>query len=163
MAEAWITRLVDDERRRDGVRDRELEAAAQKVELVRGHGRELIDGLRATVTRDVAAFRREFPGDQNRDVKMDEETEGGFLVHKAGTPSVSLAVNPRWQAGLVSCRYRFMLNNGLPAREHCLDLVLADNGGDAPHFRHQDSGELFATVDALSAYLLTPVFTGRPR
>ena len=163
MTDTWITRLADDERKRDDVRDRELKAVAEKAELVRRHGRELIDGLRASVTRDVESFRLEFPGDPNRDVIVDAEQEGGFSVRKAGTPSVSLAVNPRWQAGLVKCGYRFMLNNGMPAREAHLDLVLAADGPDEAHFRHEGSGELFATVDALSAYLLTPVFTGRPR
>ena len=163
MTEGWIGKLAEDERRRDEIRDREVRAVAQKVELVRRHGRLLIDELRATVTRDVAAFRLEFPDDPMRDVIIDEESEGGFSVRKGGTPSVALTVNPRWDAGLVSCRYRFMLNNGMPAREARLELVLAADGSDAAHFRHHDSGELFASVDALSAYLLTPVFTGRPR
>ena len=163
MTQPWITKLVDDERRRDEVRSRALDAVVQKAELVRKHGRQLIDELRAKVTSDVGRFRLEFPGDPLRDVIIEEQNEGGFSVRKAGTPSVSLAVNPRWEAGLVSCRYRFILNNGMPAREARLDLVLTANGSDAAHFRHHDSGELFAGVDVLSEYLLTPVFTGRPR
>jgi hypothetical protein len=162
MTEGWIARLADDERKRDEVRDRELQAAAQKVELVRRHGRFAIDGLRATVTRDVNAFRLEFPDDPLRNVIVDEETEGGFSVRKDGNPSVSLTVNPRWESGLVNCRYSFRLDNGMPPREPRLDLALASDGHDAAHFKHHDSGELFATLDALSAYLLTPVFTGRP-
>ncbi len=60
----WIKRIADDERKRDTVRVREDELAARKADLVRRNGRRLIDELRATVTRDVDAFRDEFVGDR---------------------------------------------------------------------------------------------------
>jgi hypothetical protein len=56
----WVKRIADDERRRDTERIREDEVAARKADLVRRSGRRLIDDLRATVTRDVDAFRAEF-------------------------------------------------------------------------------------------------------
>ena len=57
----WIKRLVDEERKRDAVRVREEAEVGRKADFVRVHGRRLIDELRATVTRDVEAFRDEFP------------------------------------------------------------------------------------------------------
>src|ERR1035437_8694161 len=67
----WIKRIADDERRRDTVRVREDEMAARKADLVRRNGRRLIDELRATVTRDVEAFRDEFAGDPARDIVVE--------------------------------------------------------------------------------------------
>ena len=48
------------ERKRDAIRVREEETAARKADLVRVHGQRLLEELRATVTRDVEAFRQEF-------------------------------------------------------------------------------------------------------
>jgi hypothetical protein len=163
MTVEWITRLVDDERKRDGVRFRETEAAARKADLVRTHGRGLIDELRVKIAHDVDAFRREFPGDQGRDIVVDGEAEGGFAVCKPGYPSVSLSVAPHWDTAAVGCRYRFTPSVGLPVREDRFDLVFAPHGADAVQFKHRGSGQVFATADILSEYLLTPVFTGRPR
>ncbi len=115
MVADWIKRLVDDERRRDAVRAREEEAAARKADLVRVHGRRLIKELRATVTRDVEAFRHEFAGDPGRDIVCeDAEPEGGFVVRKPESPAVSLSVAPHLEAAAVRCQYRFTSNNGLP-------------------------------------------------
>lgn len=85
----WIKRLVDDERKRDAVRAQEEEAATRKADLVRVHGRRLIEELRATVTRDVEAFRNEFAGDPGRDIVFeDAEPEGGFVVRKPESPAI---------------------------------------------------------------------------
>jgi hypothetical protein len=164
MVADWIKRLVDDERKRDAVRAREEEAAARKAELVRFHGRRLIDDLRATVTRDVEAFRDEFAGDRARDILLDAtEPEGGFVVRKPGSPAVSLTVAPHLEAAKVGCHYRFTLTNGLPPREDSFELVFAGNGGETLQMRHHGTGQVFATADALSEFLLVPVFTGRSR
>jgi len=163
MTGEWITRLADDERKRDALRSRELEAAARKVTVVRTHGRRLIDELRVAVTHDVDAFRHEFPGDQARDVTVDSEAEGGFAVSKPGIPSAALSVAPRWDAAVVGCRYRFTPNNGLPAREDHFELVFVPRDDDSAQFKHHGSGQVFANADVLSEYLLTPVLTGRPR
>jgi hypothetical protein len=159
----WITRLADDERKRDAVRAVKLEAEARRTELVLKHGRGLIDELRATIAHDVDVFRHEFPGDRARDVSVGSEAEGGFAVRRPGDPSVSLSVVPRWDVAAVGCHYRFTSSNGLPAREDRFELVFASHGDNAAQFRHLGSGQVFATADALSEYLLTPVFTGRPR
>ena len=163
MAGDWMARLIEDERRRDAVRQRESEAVNRKAALVVKHGRRLIDELRATVIRDVETFRQEFPDDLARDIVCDSEAEGGFVIRKPGAPSVSLDVAPRWAAGAVTCHYQFKRENGLPPREDRLELVLAPDGEETARFKHHGSGELFVTLDALSEYLLTPVLTGRPR
>jgi hypothetical protein len=41
--------------------------------------------------------------------------------------------------------------------------VFADEGVATLQIRHHGTGQLFATADALSEFLLVPVFTGRPR
>jgi hypothetical protein len=160
----WIKRLVDEERKRDAVRVREGEEAARKANLVRVHGRRLIDELRATVTRDVEAFRNEFPGDRARDIVLETtEPDGGFVVRKPESPAVSLTVAPELEAATVGCHYRFTLTNGLPPREHRLELVFAGVEGETMQMKHQGTGQVFATADALSEFLLVPVLTGRPR
>ena len=58
----WIKRIADDERRRDTERVKVGELAARKADLVRRNGQRLIDEVRASVTRDVLAFRDEFAG-----------------------------------------------------------------------------------------------------
>jgi len=148
MASDWIKRLADDERKRDEVRFLAAESASRKADLVRVHGRRLLEELRTTVTRDVEAFRQEFAGDQTR---------------KPEYPAASLNVAPRFDAAAVGCQYRFTPNNGLPPREDRLELVFAGEGADSLQMKHHGTGQLFATPDALSEYLLSPVFTGRPR
>jgi hypothetical protein len=116
-----------------------------------------------SVTHDVETFRNEFPGDQRRAIIIDGEAEAGFAVRKPGWPAVWLSVVPRWDAGTVRCCYSFTSDNGMPAREDRFDLALAREGDDGARFKHQGSGQVFPTADALSEYLLRPVFTGRPR
>jgi hypothetical protein len=164
MVADWIKRLVDDERKRDAVRAREEEAAARKADLVRVHGRRLIEELRATVTRDVEAFRNEFAGDPLRDIVLEEaELEGGFVVRKPESPAVSLTVAPHLEAAAMGCHYRFTSTRGLPPREHRFELVFTGVEGETMQMKHHETGQVFTTADALSEFLLVPVFTGRPR
>jgi hypothetical protein len=159
----WIKRIVDDERRRDAARVKEDELAAQKADLIRRNGRRLIDDLRQTVTRDADAFRAEFAGDRSRDIVTEATSDGGFVVHKPAPAAVSLSVTPNLQAVTIACHYRFTLANGLPPREDRFDVVIASDGGETLHLKHQGTGQVFPTTDALSEYLLVPVLTGRPR
>ena len=164
MVPDWIKQLVDEERKRDAVRVRAEEEIARKVELVRIYGRRLIDDLRATVTRDVEGFRDGFPGDRARDVVLEAtEPEGGFVVRKPESPAVSLTVSPQLEAATVGCHYRFTPTNGLPPREHRFELVFAPAEGETMQMKHHGTGQVFSTADALSEFLLVPVFTGRPR
>lgn len=160
----WIKRIADDERKRDAVRVREEETAARKADLVRLNGRRLIDELRATVTRDVEAFRDEFAGDRVRDIVVEAtEPDGGFVVRKPAAPAVSLTVAPHLDAAAMRCHYRFTPTNGMPPREDRVELVFAGDGGETLQIKHHGTGQVFATADALSEFLLVPVFTGRPR
>jgi hypothetical protein len=164
MIADWIKRIADDERTRDAVRNRTEETAARKVELIRVHGLRMLDDLRAAATRDVDAFRGEFAGDPARDITFDSDPpEGGFVVRKPGTPAVTLAVLPRMDAAAVSCHYRFTPAAGLPPRDDRFDLMFADDGDETLRMKHHGTGQVFSTVDALSEFLLLPVFTGRPR
>jgi hypothetical protein len=160
----WIKRLADDERQRDAVRAREEEAVARKADLVSVHGPRFIEELRATVARDVSTFRDEFAGEGVRDIVLeDTHSEGGFVVRKSKVPAVSLTVAPRLAAGAVGCHYHFSLPNGLPPREVRLDLIFAGDEAETLQLKHRTTAQVFATADALSEYLLEPVFTGRPR
>ena len=160
----WIKRIADDERKRDSVRVKEEEAAARKADLVRRNGRRLIEELRATVTRDVGAFRDEFAGDSRRDIVVEDlGSDGAFVVRKPAPAAVSLSVTPNLEAAATVCHYRFTLLDGLPPREDRIDVMFAGDGGEVLQMKHHGTGQLFATADALSEFLLVPVFTGRPR
>lgn len=158
----WIKRIADDERKRDAVRAAEEEAAARKADLLRLNGRRLIEELRATVTRDVEAFRNEFVGDHTHDIVLEATgPEGGFVVRKPASPAVSLTVAPRLESVVMGCHYRFTPTNGMPPREDRVELVF--DGEETLQMKHPGTGKVFATADALSEFLLVPVFTGRPR
>ena len=160
----WIKRIADDERKRDTVRVREDETAARKADLVRRNGRRLIDELRATVTRDVDAFRDEFVGDPARDIVVEAAPpDGAFVVRKPAPAAVSLSVTPNLEAATVVCHYRFTATNGLPPREDRIDVTFAGDGGEKLQMKHHGTGQVFGTPDAFSEFLLLPVFTGRPR
>ena len=160
----WIRRIADDERKRDAVRDRENEMAARKADLVRRNGRRLVDELRATVTRDVEVFRDEFDGAHARDIVVDATPpDGGFVVRKPAPSAVSVTVTPNLEAAAMVCHYRFMLTNGLPPREDRIEVMFAGDGGETLQMKHHGTGQVFATADALSEFLLVPVLTGRPR
>jgi hypothetical protein len=164
MTGDWIQRLAEDERKRDEERSRVTDAAARKADLVRIHGQGLLDELRRAMVRDIEAFRHEFPGDGAREVLFEEaQPEGGFVVRKPQYPTAALTVAPHLQDASVSCRYRFTPTNGLPPREDRVELMFTGNGDGALHIKHQGTGQLFTDADALSEYLLVPVFTGRPR
>ena len=160
----WIKRIADEERRRDAVRIKEDEQIARKAELVRRNGGRLLDELRAAVTRDVEAFRDEFPGDPARNVVVDDTPlDGGFTARKPAPSAVSLTVTPNLEAAAMVCHYRFTLPNGLPPREDRIEVTFAGDGGETLQMRHQGTGQVYATADALSEFLLLPVLTGRPR
>jgi hypothetical protein len=164
MSSDWIARLADDERKRDDVRLRAAATADRMAVLGRVHGRRLIDELRASVTHDIELFRREFPTDRTRVVVIgDVRPDGGFVVGKAEYPAVSLDVMPQTETAVIRCRYRFTTNNGIPAREAEEDFALAGDREESLQLKHQGTGQVFASIDALSEYLLAPVFTGRPR
>lgn len=159
----WIKRIADDERRRDAVRVREDEVAARKADVIRRNGRRLVDELRAAVTRDADAFRNEFAGDPARDIVVDATPlDGGFVVRKPAPAAVSLTITPNLEAAAMVCHYRFTLT-GLPPREDRIDVMFAGDGGEALLMKHHGTGQVFATADALSEFLLVPVLTGRPR
>jgi hypothetical protein len=164
MTADWIARLAEDERRRDEVRNRASAAAQQRASLARVLGGRLIDELRAAVTRDIGTFRQEFPSDQTRVIVFDDSRpDGGFFVEKRAAPAASLEVNPRLENAVVSCRYLFTSNNGLPAREDRVELMFAGDQEESFQIKNQGTGQVYASVEALSEYLLVPVFTGRPR
>lgn len=160
----WIKRVVDDERRRDATRVREDQAAARKAELVRRNGRRLVDELCAAVVRDVDAFRSEFAGDPARAIVVDTTApDGGFTVRKPASAAVSLTVTPNLDAAVTVCTYRFIVTDGMPPREDRIDILFADDATDTLQMKHRGTGQVFATADALSEFLLVPVLTGRPR
>lgn len=161
----WIKRIADDERRRDAVRAREEEAAARRADLVRLSGRRLLDELRATIARDIEAFRDEFPGDPARDIVLEStDLTGGFVIRKPASPAVAFTAVARLDAAAaLDCHYRFLSANGMPPREDRLELIFADDGAEVLKIKAQHAGHAFATADALSEYLLGPILTGRPR
>jgi hypothetical protein len=165
MPREWITKLAEDERKRDEVRARATDAAARKADLVAVHGQRLFDELRGAVTRDVEAFRAEFPhGDSRAILFEDAQPDGAFVVRKPGFPTAALTVEPRLSAAAVSCRYRFTPTNSMPPREDRIEFVFSSNANDdVLVLKHHGTGETFTGPDALSEYLLVPVFTGRPR
>ena len=160
----WIKRIAEDERKKDTLRIREGEMAARKADLVRLNGRRLIDDLSAAVTRDVEAFRAEFAGDRVRDIVVENTgSQGGFVVRKPAPAAVSLTVMPNLEAAAMVCDYRFTLPNGLPPREDRFDVIFAGDGRETLQMKHHGTGQVFASADAMSEFLLVPVFTGRPR
>jgi len=160
----WIKRIAEDERKRDTVRVREHEVATRKADLVRMNGRRLVDDLRTTVMRDAEGFRSEFAGDRARDIVVEATAlDGGFVVRKPAPAAVSLTVTPNLEAASMVCDYRFTLPNGLPPREDRIDVMFAGDARETLQMKHQGTGQVFATADALSEFLLVPVLTGRPR
>ncbi len=158
----WITRLASEERGRDAVIALARSVAARDAALVTTHGPQLVESLATTIAGDVARFLEEFPDDPVRHLVLDMSTDGGFEVRRTGYPAVVLTVTPQWASRVVACRYRFTPGAELPVREDRFTLGFTPVGDDAC-FKHQGSGEVFAGLPALSEYLLTPVFTGRPR
>jgi hypothetical protein len=164
VAADWIKRIADDERKRDAVRVKGDEIAAQKADVVRRRGRELVMELCAAVTRDCDAFREEFSEDRTRNVVVEPGTlDGGFVVRKPAPGATSLTVVPNLGAATMSCHYRFTTINGLPPREDRIEVVFVGDGTEMLQMKHHGTGQVFATADALSEFLLGPVLTGRPR
>jgi hypothetical protein len=165
MTGEWIARLAEDERKRDRVRLGVTEAAARKAHLVAAHGQRLLDELRTTVARDIETFRGEFPADEAREIRFEAvQPGGGFAVHKPENPNAALRVTPHLSAASFSCEYRFTPTNGLPPREDRLEFMFtSDRTDETLQIKHHGTGQVFTDADALSEYLLVPVFTGRPR
>ena len=162
--DTWVKRLADDERMRDAVRRKEDETASQRADLVRRSGQRLIEELLAVVTRDVEAFRAEFPDDLSRAVVVAAAgPDGGFVVSKPARAAASLTVTPNLDAAAIVCHFRFMLNDGLPPREDRFDVTFAPDAGDPLLMRHNGTGQVFATPEMLSEFLLVPVLSGRSR
>ena len=165
MAGEWIVRLADEERKRDEVRFRVTEAAARKAQLVAENGQRLVDELQTAVIRDIAAFRGQFSADAARNIAFEAaESVGGFVVRKPEYPTVVLKVVPHLPAASVSCEYRFTPSSGLPAREDRVEFMFTSEALDGTlQIKHLSTGQVFTSAEALSEFLLVPVFTGRPR
>jgi len=160
----WIRRIADDERSRDAARIREDEVVGHKAELVRRHGRRLLDELRIAVTRDLEAFRGEFPGDLTREIVVDTTApDGGFVVRKPAPGAVSLTVTPNAGVAGLTGHYRFVLADGLPPREDRVDVMFVPHDGETLQMKDRLTGQVFAGADALSECLLVPVLTARRR
>lgn len=159
----WIRRIADDERKRDAARVTEDNVAARKADRVRRHGRRLVEELRAALTRDAAAFRDEFAGDCARDIVVEAAADGRFVVRKPSPAGASLTISPNLDAAALQCHYRFTASGGLPPREDRIDMIFVGDHGENLQMKHDGTGQLFATADALSEFLLVPVLTGRPR
>jgi hypothetical protein len=90
--------------------------------------------------------------------------DGGFVVRKPEAPTAALSVVPNLLAGSFRCEYQFTPTNGLPPREVRLEFMFASGiDQDTLHIKDHATGHMFTNLDALSEYLLVPVFTGRPR
>jgi hypothetical protein len=160
----WIKRIADDERKRDAVRLKDDERAARKADLVHLHGRRLLDELHAVVTRDAEAFSEEFAGNTARTVVVDAAaSDGGFTVRKPAPLAVSLAVTPNFEGATLTCHYSFTRADSLPPREDRIEVLFAADGSEGIQMKHQNTGQVFASAEALSELLLVPVLTGRPR
>ena len=85
------------------------------------------------------------------------------MVRKPSAAAVSLTVTPNLETAAAVRHYRFSLTNGLPPREDRIDLMFAGEGGETLQMKHHGTGQVFATADALSEFLLVPVLTGGPR
>jgi hypothetical protein len=161
---AWIKQIAEDERKRDALRGQEEVRAARRADLIRLDGRRLIDDLRAAVARDVDIFRQEFLGDRSRDIIVDTtDITGGFAVRKPASPAVTLTATPDLATATVKCHYRFIATDGLPPRESDVDLRFTGDEAETLRIRTSSTGHVFQSADALSEYLLVPVFTGRQR
>jgi hypothetical protein len=163
MTAEWITRLADDERRRDEVTLRAKQAVDRRTDLVTQHGRRLLDELRTTVVRDVEAFRREFPGDPVRAFLIEEHVDGGFSVRRLEAPTASMAIVPTAAMGSLSCEYFFTSTNGKPPRRDLLDFAFTNTSDNTLQLKLHGTAQVFTDPDTLSEYLLVPVLTGRPR
>jgi hypothetical protein len=157
-----VTRLADDERRRDEVKLRAKQAVDRRTDLVSQHGRRMLDELRTTVVRDVEAFRREFPGDPVRAFLIEEHVDGGFSVRRLEQPAASMAIVPTAAGGSLSCEYFFTSVNGTPPRRDLLDFAFTTSDNTL-QLKLQGTAQVFTDSDTLSEYLLVPVLTGRPR
>src|SRR2546428_11094625 len=103
----WIKRVADDERKRDAMRLAEAEEVARKADLVRLHGRRLVDELQAAIRRDVESFRNEFPDDPARNIVVDAtQADGGVGLRHPGPPPRSPTGEPRLEAATLGCCYR---------------------------------------------------------
>lgn len=161
---AWIARLAEDERQRDDLRLRAAEVEARKAELVRVHGQRLLDEVRTTLVRDIDGFRDEFPGDSSREIIFEAvQGGGGFSIRKPRSPTAVLTVTPQLATASISCEYEFPSPNGMPPRKDRFDFIFISVTDGTLHIKQQGTGQLFTDADALSEYLLSPVFTGRPR
>lgn len=163
MTAEWVTRLADDERRRDEVKRQAKQAVDRRTDLVSQNGRRMLDELRTTVVRDVEAFRREFPGDPVRAFLIEEHQDGGFSVRRLERPTASMAIVPTKAVASLSCEYLFTSANGTPPRRDLLEFVFTNTSDNTLRLKLQGTAQVFADPDALSEYLLVPVLTGRPR
>lgn len=158
----WTTRLAAEERGRDAVIALAVDTAAHDTALVAANGPRLVESLAMTIAEDIARFRDEFPENSVRHLVLGLAPNGGFEVQRRGYPAVSLMVTPDWTSRTVTCRYRFIPAEGVPAREDGFVLGFRPLA-DQTCFEDQGSGEVFRDLPVLSEYLLTPLFTGRAR
>src|SRR5205814_10584040 len=89
--------------------------------------------------------------------------DGRFVAREPAPSAVSVTVTPNLNAAVIVCHYRFTLTNGLPPREDRVDVMFAGDGSQTLQMRPHGTGQVFATPDAFSEFLLVPAMNGRQR
>ena len=103
-------------------------------------------------------------GETDESLALRQKAYAAFAATSEEYPAAALSVTPHLLAASFSCAYRFTPTNGLPPREDRLEFMFtSDDGDDRLQIKHHGTGQVFTNADALSEYLLVPVFTGRPR
>ena len=102
-------------------------------------------------------------GSRKADERNILRADGGFVVRKPAPAAVSLTVVPNLDAATLVCHYRFTSTDGLPPREDRVNVMFVGVGTETLQMKHHGTGQVFATAEGLSEFLLVPVLTGRPR
>ena len=137
------------DRRREAEALRRLDSAQSRI----------LAELRTAVAFDIEGFLEADGNPAGSSLTCQNgRTLEGFVVSRAddriGTRSLAIDLD----AGTLTCCYETRRNSIGTTERRVLDIDMG-NGGSAMALWEAGSAHTFATVDALSAFLLTPIFS----
>jgi len=150
----WIDALGSDEEKRRKSEELHTQSQFRRAEIIRLKRNALWESLMAVINRDVEKFRTTFKG--RRSVEMTTVSELGFRLFKSPYPTVLMDAEIPLNGTSIKVSYSRTFNQISPMERVDETFELTVDRSDNLVIAH--NGRVFPNLDAVSIFLLEPVF-----
>ncbi len=151
----WIDELGNDDGQPDKSEELHTRALFHRAEVIRQKKHALWTSLMNVIHRDVEKFGTKFKG--RRSIELTAVSELGFSLYKSPFPTVLMNAEIPFDGTSIKVSYITTFNQLAPMERTSESFELTVDESDNLLIAH--NGRLFSNLDAVSRFLLEPVFT----